>query len=788
MPFDTAVRSKLQKMTAACRKILTEEFVSQLQTVYGIQPNGEIADINLLDLDDETFATAKMLRERIEYLSGGPAGPLSAIKEAVLRVVREQAFTILNRLAALRMCEERGIVRECIRGGLNSEGFKVYCMSAGSGLGEAYHRYRTYLFCVFDEIAVDLKVLFDRFSPVGMLFPREPALLQVLGTLNDPELREIWKEDETIGWVYQYFNPPEERKAMRETSHAPRNSRELAVRNQFFTPRYVVEFLTDNTLGHIWYEMRQGNTSLKEECRYLVRRPDEIFLSRMTVDDRKISEIAALLQGGTEGTFPAFASDRDSDRMCNLAHCVDGYKRHPSEDKVEGEWWPWWRKQKIRQGESIENVSTLDLMDVLFAKARAYCHGGNAEEWEEPLTLQIANEIRRRVLNSRREDLSQEEILKQPVFIPYRAPKDPRDLRVLDPACGSGHFLLYTFDLLERIYEEARSDPESPKSEITGRTLQEDFGTLDDLRQEIPKLIIEHNLHGIDIDSRAVQIAALALWLRAQKRWKELGLKPDERPLITRSQIVTAEPMPGNKDLLEDFARSFKGEYRIVGELVRTVWDKMQLAGEAGSLLQVEKDIRDSVEKGKEEWERAKVGDKLRQSNLFRPISPRQSDMREALAKVKRSEFWDEAEDLITEATGQFAGSNRGSYRRKLFAEDAAAGFAFIELCRKRFDIVLMNPPFGEAEKGSKNYITETYPRTKNDLYASFVERGLHFLTNEGMLGAITSRTGFFLTSFTKWRQEILLREAHLSIMADLGYGVLDSALVETAAYCLRKV
>ena len=65
---------------------------------------------------------------------------------------------------------------------------------------------------------------------------------------------------------------------MRADSPAPRNSRELAVRNQFFTPRYVVEFLTDNTLGRLWYEMTQGRTALTDQCRYLVRRPNEIFL------------------------------------------------------------------------------------------------------------------------------------------------------------------------------------------------------------------------------------------------------------------------------------------------------------------------------------------------------------------------------------------------------------------------------------------------------------------------------------------------------------------------------
>jgi hypothetical protein len=51
--------------------------------------------------------------------------------------------------------------------------------------------------------------------------------------------------------------------------------------------------------------------------------------------------------------------------------------------------------------------------------------------------------------------LSQEELLKKPVYIPHRERKDPRDLKILDPACGSGHFLLYCFELLLAIYEEA---------------------------------------------------------------------------------------------------------------------------------------------------------------------------------------------------------------------------------------------------------------------------------------------------------------------------------------------
>ena len=98
-----------------------------------------------------------------------------------------------------------------------------------------------------------------------------------------------------------------------------------------------------------------------------------------------------------------------------------------------------------------------------------------------------------------------------------------------------------------------------------------------------------------------------------------------------------------------------------------------------------------------------------------------------------------------------------------------------------------MNPLFGEVGKNSKALIEKSYQRTKNDMYAAFVERGLRLLSSRGMLGAITSRTGFFLSSFTKWREEILLKEARPTVFADLGYGVMNSAMVEAAVYVLQR-
>ena len=69
-----------------------------------------------------------------------------------------------------------------------------------------------------------------------------------------------------------------------------------------------------------------------------------------------------------------------------------------------------------------------------------------------------------------------------------------------------------------------------------------------------PRLIVEQNLYGVDIDPRCAQIAALALWLRAQRAWKDLGVAASERPRIHRTHIVVAEPMPGDAKLVEEFA------------------------------------------------------------------------------------------------------------------------------------------------------------------------------------------------------------------------------------------
>lgn len=676
MSFDRPTRNALMQMVGQARERLRTDVTDQLRLL-GFQADGTVLDLDrIAGLSDAERDAGNELRAQLEHLNSVESGSQDSRRLASYeRLVREIGFTTFNRLVALRMAEERGLIVQSVAAGLASEGFQVYEQVANGVLGSRVETYRAYLECLYDELALDFSLLFDRGAPESRVFLSEPCLGDVLGLINDPVLEHLWKEDEAIGWVYQYYNDPDERRRMRRASPAPRTSRELAVRNQFFTPRYVVEFLCDNTLGRLWYEMRRGKTRLKSDCPHLAIRPQEAFLG----------------------------------------------PGEPRSDRDEPD-----------------------------------------------------------------EDLSQEEILSHPIFIAYRAKKDPRDLKLLDPACGSGHFLLYAFNLLETIYEEAWADDESPLSDISGRTLRQDFADLDYLRRMVPGLILRHNLHGIDIDYRACQIAALALWLRAQRSYQRLGLGPLERPPLTKGNIVIAEPMPGESELLEQFVARL--DPPLLRGLATLAFKTMQLAGETGILLKVDDALRDAITSAKALWKRSPRPQQL----ALLPESERQHAEQLALPDISGitdETFWTQVEERLTEALAEYAASvgDGEATTRRLFAEDAARGFALIDLSQKRFDVILMNPPFGDFSTNFAAAARMSYPHAYNDIFAAFVDRALDLLQETGFLGAITSRAGFFLSSFAAWRERVVLGKGALRWLADLGMGVMDDAMVEAAAYCLAK-
>ena len=151
--------------------------------------------------------------------------------------------------------------------------------------------------------------------------------------------------------------------------------------------------------------------------------------------------------------------------------------------------------------------------------------------------------------------------------------------------------------------------------------------------------------------------------------------------------------------------------------------------------------------------------------------------------------FWERAEVEIYSALKNYAAeaSRAGKLGQRLFAQDVERGFALIDLLSKRFDVVVMNPPFGEFSKGYKTQAKVDYPDSYNDIFASFVDRMLSLLESRGLVGAITSRTGFFIPSLESWRTKVLHRGRRIQCMVDFGQGVMDEATVEAAAYCISK-
>lgn len=608
--MDKDTRNAIGDATQQARTLLEDDFASQLEGTFDVLRDGRVALVAGSHLSPRQVFQRDKIVAAIEHKR---AAGMSAA-EAVVDYVRDAAFTTLNRFVALKMLEARELVQECITKGEQSSGYREFCgMAAGVALLPESAGYRLYIESLFDELSTEVKVLFDRRDPASVLWPRRATFEALLDVLNATELTGVWGEDETIGWTYQFFNSAEDRRRARYDDNgkpkAPRNSRELAVRNQFFTPRYVVEFLTDNTLGRIWCEMRNGHTGLVDRCAYLI------------------------------------------------AH---------------------------------------------------------SEETSTP-----------------------------------RLKKDPRDIQVLDPACGSGHFLLYAFDLLIAIYEEAYLDPEGPRSEVTQRTLAADYPDIDALRRAAPGLILAHNLHGVDIDPRCAQIAQLALWIRVQRAYRDIGIVRAARPLIRRSRIVLAEPLVADQETLKAFLADLGDK-----ELGRAFMDlvaNLELAGDLGLLLRFEGLV-------------ARVPKRDHTGDLFAPTEAR---IRAALPH------------FVT-ASGALAGT-----RRRLFADDATEGLSLLETAEKRFDVVVMNPPFGEARDNASTLLADLYPEWNKNILCAFVARAMELLNRGGLCGAVVDRTVNEKSTYEQFRRRFLLgSESALQEVADLGWGVLD-ANVEVSALVL---
>ncbi len=321
-----------------------------------------------------------------------------------------------------------------------------------------------------------------------------------------------------------------------------------------------------------------------------------------------------------------------------------------------------------------------------------------------------------------------------------KAPASIRELKLLDPACGSGHFLVIAFDLIAAIYEEEACH--------RGETWS---------ARVIAESIIENNLHGVDIDPRAVQIAAAGLYVK----WRSLAY--DARP--HRVNLVApalhlgrlAEDDPALVQLRRSLAEEAGIREEVTTRLVRALAEVDHL----GSLLKVDRAIEEALDSSPPPTIEAVQGD------IFGGMPAAQAKL--DLAKARTS---------VLERLEAFLAHHgaEGDLGLRLDGEEVAAGLRFLRIVREdTYDLVVGNPPYqGTSRMTDAAYVRREYLDGKADLYAAFLLRAARLTRDGGIFGLLTMRNWLFLTTYAPLRTALLDR-CDLRSLADLGTGAFSS-------------
>lgn len=288
-------KSAIHNTTLKARELLTGEIRDLLQGIYGLDSKGNFEDVKRLPA--VALPEVRATRKRLEkFLNDEEQAGLKR-PEAVAKLVKETAFTHLNRLVAFKMMESRKLIRGTVDRYQESNAFKFYLAEheddlrlyeQGSlpqnevGEGPRDMAYRHFLLWQCAELSKEIKVLFDPENLSSRLFPRPRSLKSLLEMLNDPALVDAWSEEETVGWIYQYFNEDEKKDVFNRLYKKKQKIRpeDIPAATQLFTPRWIVKFLVQNTLGRQWMQMHP-DSGLAAALDYLVPLAGEIPSEKM---------------------------------------------------------------------------------------------------------------------------------------------------------------------------------------------------------------------------------------------------------------------------------------------------------------------------------------------------------------------------------------------------------------------------------------------------------------------------------------------------------------------------
>lgn len=343
---------------------------------------------------------------------------------------------------------------------------------------------------------------------------------------------------------------------------------------------------------------------------------------------------------------------------------------------------------------------------------------------------------------------------------PGLAPESIREVKLIDPAVGSGHFLVVAFELLVALYREEAAH--------RGETWSE---------QEIVESVLANNLHGIDLDPRAVQIAAAALMLAAQRVCREA--RPGRLNLVASKLRLGSLPEddPARVELRTQIKADTGIPEHVTDELVR----KLAGADHLGSLLKIGDALDDVLKTDGEELTRAQA----EQGDLFS----------RGFSQVLRREVisLDEAKASLQRRLEEFLAKHTGSadLGLRLRGEQLAAGVRFVRMMKEgQYYLVVGNPPYqGTSKMEDANYVKAQYSLDRSDLYAAFLKRGLELALTGGVSALLTLRNWMFIKQYIDLRIS-LLSDFDLRIIGDFDRGAFEDIpdeVVSTSISIFRK-
>ncbi|WP_348549716.1 DNA methyltransferase [Psychrobacter sp. KFRI-CH2-11] len=306
-----------------------------------------------------------------------------------------------------------------------------------------------------------------------------------------------------------------------------------------------------------------------------------------------------------------------------------------------------------------------------------------------------------------------------------RIPKPLHEVKIIDPACGSGNFLLYAFDFFYELYID--------QIENYGADYEE---------SDIAKLIIENNLHGIDLDDRAIQLAQLGLFIKAKKKRSSIG--------EINYNVVSSDFYLPEYDRVRQIFEQGNTLNKNQKELIEKVWSDLQNAYKFGSLVRIDEQIQDQL----------------------RAVEERAHD--DLFAAADLAEHQSFAETFfknLSEAVEQYARTSSDTF----LTSQTQDAITFLELLTTKYDVATANPPYTDSTDFGpdlKKFVNDNYKKPYNfstNLYATFIKRCYDLTNDYGVLALVHPQTFMYIKTFSDVR-EFMVEKTHLDLFVEWGY------------------